>query len=113
MDDPSGIPTGWGAFGAGIGAAITGLVAWFAGRGRRALETSEAAAGTVANQAIERVIVRLEGDVRTLRADLEELQAENDRMRVAERRMIVYVGELVRLLRAAGIEPPPMPEGVL
>lgn len=87
--------TAIGSIAIGLGYAVS---TWH----KRKLAASESSAGTTANAAIERALIRLEQEVQNHQQQLSEL-------RQREVRLTAYVGELIGLLRANGIEPPQMP----
>lgn len=91
----------WGSIGLAVAGILGGIGMYLQNRHRRDLAASDSAAGTAANQAIERAIIRLETELASQKEQIVELRAR-------EARLSLYVGELIHLLRQHGITPPPM-----
>jgi hypothetical protein len=86
-------------FAAGVGAVLVKWKPW----------ASSSKADTAANEAEAAMYQRLRSDIDALSSDVQRLRAELDRERTHGRNLEQYIWQLQGLMRAANIEPPPMP----
>lgn len=98
MTDPTE-PSGWALAAQALATVVISAGAWYAGRHKGAVERSEMSLATQANGAVERALLRLDGEIKDLKDEIDE-------MRLRERRLRRYINTLIAKMREGGITPP-------
>lgn len=100
--------------GQGVGAIALGIIAWFGGRATKqagdSAEIAQSNAQVSIADAESTLYQRLREEIDALRNDVSRLRADLDQERRHSRALELHVWKLERLMRDAGLTPPPFVE---